>query len=141
MAFKSHGIPDLEGLLDRLTAPGAVPEIEGGDNGIWVSGSAGMEEGCNKGVVAAGDPAGERVTAGISDTRRLCPDAVEGPKEGEAAGGTGSLSAAERSIGDWDSTLSGPVIGVSVVRFTVSRCIGPGALEVMTVITLPSLMS
>lgn len=106
-----------------------------------------MAAGCNKGVVAAGVPAGERVTDGISDTRRVCPDAVDAPKEGEAAGGTGSLSAVERSIGDWVSTLFGSMVELLVVRFTATGlevdevAIGAGALEVITVITLPSLIS
>jgi hypothetical protein len=89
------------------------------ERGRCVNGSVGIVAGCNNGTVAPGLPAGERVTAGMSETRRLCPKKglEEVPNEGEAAGGTGSLSATERFIGDWVSVL--PSVDETVVTFTV----------------------
>lgn len=143
MALRSSGTPDLEGLLDRVP-PGEGDEMlidVGGESGICVIGSTGIAVGWRSGVVAPGVPAGESVTAGMSDTRRLCPGPEEVPSAGEGAAGTGSLSAAERSMGDCVSVIVGSVVDVLVVRLTVKTSEVVGGLEAMTVITLPSLIS
>ena len=115
-------------------APGPTPvEMFAPDgeeeSGMCVKASEERETGWRRGVVAAGVPAGERVTAGISDTRRLWPDAERpgevAPREGEAAG-TGSRSAAERSIGGW---VTDGVAGAACAE------------DAITVIVLPSLIS
>jgi hypothetical protein len=87
-------------MLARSMGIEVVLELgELGVKGMCVSGSATRETGWRSGVVAAGVPAGESVTAGMSDTRRLCPAlGVLAPRLGEAAAGTGSLSAALKSI-------------------------------------------
>lgn len=101
-------------------------------SGTCASGSAASAMGWRRGVVpAAGVPAGESVTAGISDTRRLCPGAVmDAPRLGDATGGTGSRSAAVMSIVGAEA-----VVGAGVSDVVV------GLLLIITVITLPSLMS
>lgn len=96
------------------------------------------------GVVGPGVPAGDSVTAGISDTRLLCPGLGEAPREGGDWGGTGSLSAAARSNGDDVSTSALEAVELVLIGSEVEEVIVTGGLtgfEAMTVMVDSGVMS
>jgi len=135
-------------MLARSIGIEVVLELgELGARGMCASGSEDKETGWRRGVVVAGVPAGERVTAGMSDTRRLWPRlGVLAPRLGEVAAGTGSLSAADRSIEYegagaevLEAAAEASAIGLS--RLDLLVVVAAAGALIITVITLPSLIS